>query len=106
MVGLKITILRYISDEPQPGIVECELEDGHGRRWRIVDKTAVVSGEYLDAHSTYPQAGMVTAEVVGRSLDSEGRKLIRVDIRRWGIESVEGVTQFDVLPNLIVENPN
>jgi hypothetical protein len=49
---------------------------------------------------------MVTAEVVGRSLDSEGRKLIRVDIRRWGIESVEGVTQFDVLPNLIVENPN
>jgi len=31
MLGVKVTILRYISDDPQPGVVECELEDAHGR---------------------------------------------------------------------------
>ncbi len=103
MVGLKITILRYISDDPQPGVVECQLEDAHGRLWRIVDKTAVVSAEYLDVHSTYPQQGIITAEVVGQRLDSAGRKLIRVDTGRGGIESVEGVTQFEVLPNSLAQ---
>src|SRR5882757_5008577 len=41
MVGMKVTILRYISDEPQPGIVECELEDAYGRSWSFIDKTAI-----------------------------------------------------------------
>jgi hypothetical protein len=27
MFGVRVTIVRYISDEPQPGIVECKLED-------------------------------------------------------------------------------
>ena len=27
MFGIRVAIVRYISDEPQPGIVECKLED-------------------------------------------------------------------------------
>jgi len=59
MLGIKVTIVRYISDEPQPGIVECQLEDAHGRRWSFVEKTAIVSAEHLDAQTTYPQRGVV-----------------------------------------------
>jgi hypothetical protein len=33
MLGVKITILRYISDDPQPGVVECQLVDANGNSW-------------------------------------------------------------------------
>jgi hypothetical protein len=70
MLGIRVTIVRYISDEPQPGIVECQLEDAHGRRWSFVEKTAIVSAEYLDADTAYPQRDVVAGEVVRRSLRS------------------------------------
>jgi hypothetical protein len=104
MQGIKVTIVRYVSDNPQPGIVECQLEDAHGRRWSIVEKTAVVSVKDLDAQTTYPQQGFVACAIVGRSFDSAGREVVRIDAGLpWGVESVEGVTQFDVLPESLVE---
>jgi hypothetical protein len=104
MLGVKVTIMRYISDEPQPGIVECHLEDAYGRRWSIVEKTAIVSAGQLDAQTAYPQMGVIAGEVVGRSLDAAGREVIRIDIERpWHVESVEGMTQFEVLPESLVE---
>jgi hypothetical protein len=103
MFGLKVTILRYVSDEPQPGIVECEFKDAYGRRWLFVDKTAIVSAEYLDAQSIYPRLGMITVDVIGRSLDAAGRQVIQIATERWGIESVEGVTKFEILPESLME---
>jgi hypothetical protein len=104
MVGMKVTILRYISDEPQPGIVECELKDAHGHCWSFIDKTAVVSAKQLDAQSKYPQLGLITVNVIGRSFDASGREVVQIDTKPWGIESVEGITQFEVLPeSLLVE---
>jgi hypothetical protein len=104
MLGIKVTIVRYVDDEPQPGIVECQLEDAHGRRWSFIEKTAVVSKENLDAQTIYPQPGVIAGEVVQRGLDSAGREVVRVDIERpWHVESQEGVTQFDVLAESLME---
>jgi len=105
MLGIKVTIVRYISDEPQPGIVEFQLEDAHGRRWSFVEKTAaIVSSEHLDAQTTYPQRGVVAGEVIHRSIDAAGREVIRINTERpWRVESVEGVTQFEVFPESLVE---
>jgi len=48
--------------------------------------------------------GVIAGEVVGRSLDAAGREVIRIDIERpWHVESVEGMTQFEVLPESLVE---
>ena len=42
--------------------------------------------------------------MVGRSVDATGRETIRVDTERpWHVESVDGVTQFDVLAETLVE---
>jgi hypothetical protein len=104
MLGIRVTIVRYISDEPQPGIVECKLEDAHGREWSFVEKTAKVSAEPLDAHTSYPQRGVVAGEIIGRSMDDAGREVIRISTERpWRVESVDGVTQFDVLAESLVE---
>jgi hypothetical protein len=104
MLGIKVTIVRYVSDDPQPGIVECQLEDAHGRLWSFVEKTAIVSAENLGSETTYPKQGVVAGEVIGRKLDPAGREIIRIDtIRPWHVESAEGVTQFEVLPESLVE---
>ena len=104
MLGIKVAIVRYIGDEPQPGIVECQFEDAHGHRWSFVEKTAIVSKENLDAKATYPQEGVVACEMLQRSLDATGRETIRVDTERPShIESVEGETKFDVLPESLIE---
>jgi hypothetical protein len=104
MLGIKVTIVRYVSDEPQPGIVECQLEDAHGRRWSFFEKTAIVSAENLDAQTTYPKQGVIAGEVVERSRDATGREVVRIDtMRPWHVESAEGATQFEVLPDSLVE---
>jgi hypothetical protein len=99
-----MTISRYISDEPQPGIVECEMVDVYGRVWRFVEKTAVVSNEHLDANSSYPKHAEIPVEVLERFRDPRLGDVARINTNRpWGIESVEGETRFDVFPTLLTE---
>jgi len=99
MTGMKVSIVRYISDDPQPGIVECQFEDAYGRRWSFVEKTLVVSPEQLDEHTVYPQPGVTACNIVQQFADATGREVIRINT----VESLEGVTQFDVLPESLVE---
>ena len=38
------------------------------------------------------------------SHDTEGREVICINtVKPWGLESIEGVAQFDVLPEALVE---
>jgi hypothetical protein len=99
MADLKVSIVRYISDDPQPGIVECQFQDAYGRQWSFIEKTLVVSVEQLDAHSVYPQRGVTICKIIKRFPDATGREVIRIVT----VESVEGVTQFDVLPESLIE---
>jgi hypothetical protein len=94
---LTVTILRYLSDDPQPGIVECELIDADGRRHTFIDKTAIFSTHNLDSKSAYPQNGIVACEIVTRWNDPLGRELVRINTTPWGVESTEGLSEFEVL---------
>ncbi len=53
----------------------------------------------LDAHIIYLQRGVTPCRIVQRFADATGREVIRIDC----VESVEGVTQSDVLPESLVE---
>jgi hypothetical protein len=102
MIGIKVLVTRYISDEPQPGIVECEFADARGRRWRFIEKSAVISSTPLDGETVYPQPGIIGCEIIGRSRDAVGRELILVDTERpWGVASVEGSMRFEVRPDTL-----
>jgi hypothetical protein len=104
MIGVRVSITRYIADEPLPGIVECEFQDAHGRRWRFVEKTAYVSVDILDWQTVYPRPGAIACEIVGRSQDATGREIIVIDTERpWDVESVDGSTRFEVLPITLIE---
>ena len=104
MVGVRVVIRRYVGDEPQPGIVACEFPDIHGRRHCFVEKTAVVSAEYLGADTSYPRPGVIACEVVSRGRGAGGREVVPVDTERpWGVASAEGSTRFEVAADSLVE---
>ena len=104
MIGVKVTILRYLSDDPQPGIVECQLEDANGNRRLFIEKTAIVSAANLDAKTSYPQPGIIACEVVRRSTEIANRKVVRISTELpWHVESVDGSTEFDVLPESLTD---
>jgi len=70
-----------------------------------VEKTAIVSAAHLDANTSYPQQGIIACEMVRRSRDDTAeREIVRISSERpWLVESVDGLTEFDVLPDALVE---
>ena len=102
MPGVKIQIIRFV-DDYQPGIVECQLIDAHGRAWSFIEKIPIVTSEDIWRDSVYPRPAVLDCVIVGRVPDDSGRELVQIDTDKpWGVESVDGNTRFDVLPDSIV----
>ena len=103
MTKVSIQIVRFL-DPTQPGLVACELVDASGDRHTLVDKVLMFTPARLDGHSLYPQAGVVPCEVISRWQDEEGRQLVRINTAKpWAVESDEGVTEFVVLSEQVVD---
>jgi len=101
MIGIRILITRYISDDPQPGIVECELIDAAGVKHYFTEKTAIVTKDFINADSDYPREGIIACEIVNQEF---GPDVIEVGTERpWYVESTEGLTRFRVNPALVGE---
>jgi hypothetical protein len=45
--SLAVQIVRFVDDDPQPGIVACEFADAVGRRHTLIDKVAIFSAELV-----------------------------------------------------------
>jgi hypothetical protein len=104
MTGISVQITKYISDDPQPGIVECRLLDAYGNEWVFQEKTAIISLGDLDADTDYPQPGVIACEIIKQWQDVNGREIVSVNTERpWHIETLDGVSRFDVLRSQIIE---
>src|SRR5262249_31878179 len=104
MIGIRVSIARHISDDPQPGIVECEIVDAHGHRHSFIEKTAIVTAEMIDSSSAYPRAGVIACTIIDRRQNESGREIIVIDTQSpWNVESTEGLMQFEVTSASLVE---
>lgn len=55
---LTCEIVRWVADEPQPGIVEARVTDTDGRQWPFLDKVAIFDmAGTVGPGSSYPQPG-------------------------------------------------
>jgi hypothetical protein len=100
---VSIKIVRFIDDD-QPGWVACELMDASGYTHTLVDKVPIFTIASLDANSLYPQPGFIACEVISRWQDGEGRQLVRINTAKpFGVDSDEGVTEFVVLSEQIID---
>jgi len=89
---LPIRITKYLGDDPQPGIVECEFEDADGRTHVIVDKVLIFVDRLLSEQDSYPLPGSVQCEALAEWRSADGRDLARIRT----LETMEGLSEFVV----------
>ncbi|NVO12076.1 MAG: hypothetical protein HXX16_19110 [Bacteroidales bacterium] len=103
MKAIKIKIVSFISND-QPGWVECKFIDAWNREHTIHDKVPIVTDQYLDEKSDYPRDGVVACELIKKWIDQNGRKIFTVTTDRpWSIDTLEGLSEFDLLELQLTE---
>lgn len=85
---LRATATRWVADEPQPGIIEVQFTDYHGRVVTIHEKSAVISGELLPT-TDYPVEVRLLCEIIAVSTLAWAVRLVYA-------EDVTGRTEFMV----------
>jgi hypothetical protein len=104
MVYFKVQITAFL-DDWQPGWVECKFKDAYDCEVIIHEKVPVVSSEWLNKSSDYPTKGKIGCIVVNRYVDGEGQEIIKISTSTpWGIESIDGRNEFDLLPEQLFES--
>ena len=96
--NLRVEIIRFVDEYPQPGIVLCNFRDATDKVHEITDKVPIFTVEPLWHDSTYPQTGTARCEVLKRFEDIDGRHKALITIERPDhLESTTGLTKFLVL---------
>ncbi|MCD9145978.1 hypothetical protein [Streptomyces albireticuli] len=93
MAFLRCEVVRWVDDEPQPGLVEARFTDAHQREWAFIDKCPVFTGDNLTSDSLYPVVVGVLCDVL--TTDGTGNT-VTISVARWGLESLEGDIEFEV----------
>ena len=102
MAAVACQVVRWVADEPQPGLVEAQLTDSDGRLWSFIDKEPIFwSGETVSRLSRFPIAGAIRCQVIGHEVLADGREVVTVDTGRPdGVDS-GGVMIFRVLASAV-----
>jgi hypothetical protein len=98
-----VSVVRWLSDEPQPGWVEARFTDASGRQWRIEDKPPIFSDRTMRADDL-PAAGSVGCSVKSVHLDAKLRlvAVIRVNLA----QATDGSSEFQVLADQLAGEPS
>ncbi len=84
---LRCQALRWVDDEPQPGIVEVAFPDANGVPQVMSDKSAIFdANDRLRSTATYPIALELPIEIVDRQTSEDG-VLLAVALP-WGLGDV------------------
>jgi hypothetical protein len=89
MAFLRVQIVRFVDEEPQPGIVESQFRDAEGQPHSIIDKVPLFTSALLWSDSYYPQPGEVECSVLERMPVSTGN-LARIVT----LEATDGRSEF------------
>lgn len=103
MIGIKIKITKFISDD-QPGWIECTFKDAWGVEHVIEEKVPVITTINLNEKSEYPQDGYIACEILKEWKDNNGRGIVTVSTEKpWGISSINDLIEFDLQENQLAE---
>ncbi|MER5808296.1 hypothetical protein ABT143_08905 [Streptomyces sp. NPDC002033] len=100
MVFLRCEAVRWVDDEPQPGLIEVRFTDAHHQQWAFIDKWPVFAGgDDLSADSRYPAEVSILCDILttGDTTDtSDTSDTVKISVTPWGLESLEGNVEFKV----------
>ena len=90
---MRAIAVRWVADEPFPGVVEVQLTDADGRPWSFVDKAPIFDGhDVLNASAKYP----IDLEIACTVLDRLADRVVVTTAKPWGIETVDRQSRFVV----------
>jgi hypothetical protein len=101
MNAVKCEVVRWLSDEPQPGWVEASMVDAQGRRWSFFDKPAILSDQGIVKSSEFPLSGLIRCEIVPANQRDGGVEVVEIRLHD-GVESAEGSTRFIVRADAVI----
>jgi hypothetical protein len=92
--------VRWVGDEPFPGVVEVELTDADGRDWSFRDKSPVFDRKgLLGSSARYPVNISIACTVLERTED----RVVISTAEPWGVESVERESRFVMRPDQVTD---
>ena len=96
MPAVECQVVRWVADEPQPGLVEAHLTDSDGRPWIFIDKEPIFCSDPVGRAARFPVAGVIRCQVIGHEVRADGFEVITIDTGSPdGVDS-EGNTIFRV----------
>jgi hypothetical protein len=95
MPFLRVQIVRFVDEAPQPGIVESQFRDAEGQLHSIIDKVPLFTSAVLWSDSDYPQPGVVECRVLERMPASTGN-LARIAIAEYFFDAKGDRREFVV----------
>ena len=95
MPSLRVQIVRFVDEEPQPGIVESQFRDAQGELHSIIDKVPLFTSADLWSDSDYPQPGFIECRVLERK-PGAGGNLARINIEHYHFEITNESPEFVV----------
>lgn len=96
MVFLRCEAVRWVDDEPQPGLVEVRFTDAHHQQWTFIEKWPRFSGEDLHPDSSYPVEVGIPCDILDSVSSSGTTDTVKISVTPWGVESLEGCVEFEV----------
>lgn len=97
MVFLRCVAVRWVDDEPQPGLVEVRFTDAHHQQWAFVDKWPVFAGgDDLTPGSRYPAEVGILCDILTTGTTPDTADTVKISVAPWGLESLEGRVEFEV----------
>jgi hypothetical protein len=101
MDALKCELVRWVSDDPQPGLVEVRLLDANGSEWMFVDKVPIFTVAPVSSATQLPISGEIRCDVVGSRQAPGGQELVDVELRD-GVETADGVSRLTIRRDQLV----
>jgi hypothetical protein len=79
MTAVACQIVRWVADEPQPGLVEAHLTDADGRLWVFVDKEPIFCSQDVSRLGPFPIAGAIRCQIIDHETLTDGRQVVTID---------------------------
>ncbi|MEJ8652620.1 hypothetical protein WKI65_32240 [Streptomyces sp. MS1.AVA.3] len=97
MVFLSCEAVRWVDDEPQPGLVEVRFTDAHQQQWAFIDKWPVFTdGDDLAPDAHYPVEVAILCDILTSNATANTSDTVKISVSPWGLESLEGRVEFEV----------
>jgi len=87
--------VRFVNEEPQPGLVESQFRDAQGSLHSIIDKVPLFTSASLWSDSVYPQPGFIECSVLER-IPGAAEDLARINIEPYHFEITNESSEFVV----------